>query len=383
MACLWGLTGLTVGAELCDTDGRMIVMGGVDTSQVSWTTTLYLGGKTSPDDPCNHFQVYIASLHWAVMTLTSIGYGDIVPVRVEEYIVGILCMLVGGVLWAYVIGSVCSVISNNSPVERNFEQNTDLLNLAMEEARVPSDARHEYREYLREAKAYDRRICFRSVAENFSPMLRKQLLFHSAKGCISSVYYFSYHDTPEAFLMDIAPFLMPRLFARFETLDIVRDMLCLIDRGTVAHCGWILVHPSAFHDDFIVSDRRYMKSTRSVSLTYTQLLVLARGDLEHILESHPVFARKIWKTALKRATCRCVLLVAEAYRSWRRSGSTGSMSLREAFDRFRSLNPLDMLDIQGASRGPTLEMKHVFSDRGRRLDSPDAVHFRYGGTASW
>ena len=32
------------------------------------------------------------------MSITSIGYGDIVPLRFEEYIVGILCQIVGGII---------------------------------------------------------------------------------------------------------------------------------------------------------------------------------------------------------------------------------------------------------------------------------------------
>merc|ERR1719464_2536708 len=115
------------------------------------------------------------------MTITSIGYGDIVPVRFEEYIVGILCMFIGGVLWAYVIGSVCSIISNRNPVEQNFEIGTDLLNKLMEDAKMPIKERHKYRECLREARCLDRRLCVADVAQRLSPLLRKQLLYHVTK----------------------------------------------------------------------------------------------------------------------------------------------------------------------------------------------------------
>ena len=56
------------------------------------------------------------------MTITSIGYGDIVLVRFEEYIVGILCQIVGGIIWANAIGCVCSTLPKGHPVEERFEE---------------------------------------------------------------------------------------------------------------------------------------------------------------------------------------------------------------------------------------------------------------------
>ena len=64
---------------------------------------LWLNDKAhTPDNSCLSLHIYVASLHWSIMTLTSIGYSDIVPVRFEEYIVGILCQIVGGIYTAFV-----------------------------------------------------------------------------------------------------------------------------------------------------------------------------------------------------------------------------------------------------------------------------------------
>lgn len=58
---------------------------------------------------------YAAAGHWAVMTLTSIGYGDIVPQNTVEYLWCIVIMILGGVIWAYIIGSICAAASNLDP----------------------------------------------------------------------------------------------------------------------------------------------------------------------------------------------------------------------------------------------------------------------------
>ena len=71
---------------------------------ISWVVILYHPdtGKHSPDNPCAPLAIYASALHWSLMTVTSIGYGDIVPTRLEEYYVGCICQLVGACAWAYI-----------------------------------------------------------------------------------------------------------------------------------------------------------------------------------------------------------------------------------------------------------------------------------------
>ena len=53
-----------------------------------------------------NFQIYVAALYFAVMTLTSVGYGDITPQSESEYIGCIFLMLVSGIVWAYILGEL-------------------------------------------------------------------------------------------------------------------------------------------------------------------------------------------------------------------------------------------------------------------------------------
>ena len=62
--------------------------------------------QAHPDNACDPATVYVWALHWSVMSITSIGYGDISPTHDVEYVVCSVCMLGGGILWAYLIGSV-------------------------------------------------------------------------------------------------------------------------------------------------------------------------------------------------------------------------------------------------------------------------------------
>ena len=61
-------------------------------------------------DVDNWSKRYLASIYWAVTTMMTIGYGDIVPITYNEKIVTIFTMLLASVLFAYTINSIGSVI---------------------------------------------------------------------------------------------------------------------------------------------------------------------------------------------------------------------------------------------------------------------------------
>merc|ERR1719450_582172 len=144
----------------------------------------------------------------------------------------------------------------------------------MREANVPLQNRQNYREYLREAKVHDQRSQFHEVAQRFSPLLRGHLMLHISQRLIQQAYYFK--NAPELVIMDVADGLSSRFYTRSEPLFAIRYCLCFVERGTVAHGGKVHVPGSVFQEDFILTNRALQRVKDTLSLTYTQLLVLGR-----------------------------------------------------------------------------------------------------------
>ena len=54
---------------------------------------------------------YVSSLYWAVITMTTLGYGDIIPVNVNEKIFVIVIAIIASCIYAYSINSIGNILT--------------------------------------------------------------------------------------------------------------------------------------------------------------------------------------------------------------------------------------------------------------------------------
>lgn len=76
-----------------------------DSTGDTWMMTYDLIGKPLSER-------YVASLYFAIMTMITVGYGDIVPVTMAERIVSIIAMLSGCGMFAYSMNSIGILVQN-------------------------------------------------------------------------------------------------------------------------------------------------------------------------------------------------------------------------------------------------------------------------------
>ena len=79
----------------------------------SWAT-IYVIADSAPREQ------YVRSLYWTVTTMTTVGYGDIIPHRQIEWILSIIVMLLGASMYAMIIGNVASIFSNLDSLKTSF-----------------------------------------------------------------------------------------------------------------------------------------------------------------------------------------------------------------------------------------------------------------------
>ena len=79
-------------------------------------------------DRVDQWSQYLVALYWSVMTLTTIGYGDVTAKTNPERVVFILSMFIGAGVYAYIVGAVCNIITAMEEERVAYHQRMDDLN---------------------------------------------------------------------------------------------------------------------------------------------------------------------------------------------------------------------------------------------------------------
>ncbi|GMH37815.1 hypothetical protein BSKO_05688 [Bryopsis sp. KO-2023] len=122
-ACLWGFM-----ASVDDWDG-------------SWAGTYGMETSTTKRSQ------YLTCIYWAITTMTTIGYGDIVPITTAERVLTIMVMCSGSCAYAYGITQIVTIVSNLSKATVRYQGKMDMLHEYMAVRRLPSELCHRILEF--------------------------------------------------------------------------------------------------------------------------------------------------------------------------------------------------------------------------------------------
>merc|ERR1719188_2929712 len=195
--------------------------------------------------------VYGMSVYWAIITLTSIGYGDIIPQNGVEYLVATVCSAVMASIWAYVIGSVCGIVSTLDPHEVSFKRTMDDLNWMMTDVDMPSDMAQRFRKYFVEAKEMNKQRIENIVIDQMSPQLQGECAMFLHQKWIGQVWYLK--GMPSEVVVWAARHLTLMVYAPHEEV-LPERTLFIVRHGVCASAGRILIGGDIWGQDMLISN---------------------------------------------------------------------------------------------------------------------------------
>eukprot|EP00747_Dinoflagellata_sp_TGD_P222835 gnl/TRDRNA2_/TRDRNA2_94510_c0_seq1.p1 gnl/TRDRNA2_/TRDRNA2_94510_c0~~gnl/TRDRNA2_/TRDRNA2_94510_c0_seq1.p1 ORF type:complete len:598 (-),score=77.51 gnl/TRDRNA2_/TRDRNA2_94510_c0_seq1:72-1829(-) len=284
MACCWGYVGRQPWAH-------------VDEQQSTWLTALAAAKAADSNAVTSNdaMELYVRALYWAIMTITSVGYGDIVPQNHVEYVVCTVSMGCGAVLWAYTIGTVCGVMSNLDQQNLQYEQDMDELNSMMAEQATPTSLRKDLRRYFKFKKrvASLRLKNHAHLLESMSPGLRAQFIMSQLDLLVKKVPYLGPLRNSNILLIEFHQLTDETMFAPKELIDFPQT-LCHVKKGLAMNGPKLYITGDVWGEgDLLLKAADFLQNLTPVAISYVEVLHFARRSLEPLVANYPAFKQRI------------------------------------------------------------------------------------------
>ena len=201
-----------------------------DPGEPSWISTHGLDwkGQVSAGDK------YVASLYWAMMTLTTIGYGDIAAENTSERLYNTFAMMVCSLIFAYVVGTMCSLVQGLDVTNLRFQSMMDDINEYLDKNKVPKALQMRIRKYCLYQRDTTDRHNESEILEYFSPALRNEVALHNYLPILEKIIYFQ--TAPNNFLTELSLGMHQTVFGPNEVVldDTSRDFsMYILMKGRV------------------------------------------------------------------------------------------------------------------------------------------------------
>ena len=252
------------------------------------------------------FHMYIESLYFSVVTMTSVGYGDITPRSSREKVYTVIMMITGGFVWAIVIAIFSDTLAGITEHDRQYENKLrrvhSLLGFLGAKKQLKQNVTKFYQYRFKKRRFFDDRMF-----NELPPRLRREMVALRYSEALFKVPLF--RTCNDETLIQICNCMQS--FSAWEGEIIVeegdtdRDLFILEKGRCEAFVGTAtepveFLSEGSFFGEMSFFGLRVKRSATIVAGNYSELSWLSYADFTAVLEGDVSLRRRMHDFALLR-----------------------------------------------------------------------------------
>jgi|UPI00048FD995 hypothetical protein len=238
---------------------------------------------------------YTLCWYWAIVTVTTVGYGDVTPVTTVEYLYSAVCSFLGSVGFAFLVGKMSALAAASESTNLKYKEKKEAVTAFMKFRNFPLGLRKDIRSFYDTKHSRGDFFDEDEIMNELSYELRKKVAKYMNKEALTGVPFF--RDCSNALLDDLLLRLRICYASGGDIIIAVNDLgqeMYILHRGEVSVISaenhiLATLGEGSFFGEIALLKKNLRRTVTIKAMTTCILYKLTKNDLEQVFVKYPSF----------------------------------------------------------------------------------------------